>query len=159
MEKKKFKFNIIDVIILLLIVCVVVFAALKFYDGGQIQEATALDRVRICYYEEECADYVIACTEVGDPVYDASSAQDMGVVTAIETGESIGYEISLDNGQDIPIVRDGYSSVLITTETYGTITDHGVVVNGVIYAAGHTLVLYAGDGKYYLQVYSVEKLD
>ena len=157
MEKKKFKINIIDIIIVVLILCVAVFAVLKFSDGG-INDATSLDKVVIRYYLEECPDYVIAATEIGDPVYDGSSEQNMGTVTAIETGDPIGYEV-LPDGTSAPIVREGYSSVLITTEAEGTWSDHGVVVGGTIYAPGHSLVIYAGQGKYYLKVHSVELLE
>lgn len=154
MEKKKFRINIIDIIILVLIVCVAVFAVLKFSDGG-INDATSLDKAIVRYYLEECPDYVIAATEVGDPVYDGSSEQNMGVVTAIETGEPTGY-VELEDGTMAPVVREGHSSVLITTEVSGTWSDHGVVVGSTIYAPGHSLVIYAGEGKYYLKVHSVE---
>lgn len=156
MEKKKFKFNVIDVIIVVLILCVAVFAVLKFSDGG-LNDATSLDKVVIRYYLEECPDYVIDATQVGDPVYDGSSEQSMGTVTAVETGDPVGY-VEMEDGTFAPIVREGYSSVLITTETEGTWSAHGVVVGGTIYAPGHSLVIYAGQGKYYLKVHSVELL-
>jgi len=154
MEKKKFKLNVIDIIIVVLIICVAVFAVLKFSDGG-VGASTPGDKVIIRYYLDEAPDYVIAATHVGDPVYDGSSEQNMGHVTAIETGDPIGYE-ELADGTYGPVVRKDHSSLLITTEATGTWTDHGVVVDGTIYAPGHSLVIYAGQGKYYLKVHSVE---
>lgn len=154
MEKKKFKINIIDIIIVVLIICVAVFAVLKFSDGGNpVSAATDTSKVRITYFHECATNYVIDSAQIGDPVYDGSSEQNMGVVTAIKTGAPIATE-------NVPYPTEGYHySVFVTTEAEGTWTDHGVVVNGTIYAPGHTLVIYAGDAKLYLTVYSVELLE
>lgn len=157
MEKKKFRINIIDVIIIVLILCVGVFAVMKFSDGG-LSDATTLDKVEVVYYLEECPDYVIAATEVGDPVYDGTAEQTVGFVTAIETGDPTGY-VEQEDGTYAPISREGYSSVTITTEGYGTMSEHGVVIGGERYASGHSVVIFAGDGKYYLKVHSVTLLE
>ena len=141
MEKKKFRINIIDIIILVLIVCVAVFAVMKFSDGGKVS----------------------AATKVGDPVYDATFLKDLGVVTGLEVSEPISYEVLKDSsGEPIgsvgPIVREGYHSVKIITEVEGTMTDHGFMMGESLYSVGHTLVLHAGQGKYYLKIYSITPL-
>lgn len=158
MEKKKYKFNIIDAIILVLIICVAVFAVLKFSDGGSgAGAAVQQEKVIIRYYLHEAADYVVNATEVGDPVFDGTSEQDMGVVTAIETGEPQGY-LDPEDPTSGYVRRENHCSILITTEAYGTWTDHGVVVGETIYAPGHSLVVYAGQGKYYMKVHSLERI-
>ena len=163
MEKKKFRINIIDIIILVLIVCVAVFAVMKFSDGGKVSAATNTQKIQVVFYQEECADYVIAATKVGDPVYDATFLKDLGVVTGLEVSEPISYEVLKDSsGEPIgsvgPIVREGYHSVKIITEVEGTMTDHGFMMGESLYSVGHTLVLHAGQGKYYLKIYSITPL-
>jgi len=156
MEKKKFRINIIDIIILVLIICVAVFAVLKFSDGGQVSEATNVQKIRVVFFQEECADYVIAATEVGDAAYDGSYAKHLGVVTGVEIGDPISY--TTENGVTVPLIRDGYHSVLLTTEIEGVLCEQGFLVGDSLYGVGHTLVLYAGDGKYYLKIHSIEPL-
>lgn len=156
MEKKRYKLNVIDIIIVVLVICVAVFAVLKFSDGGT-GAAVPQEKVIIRYYLSEAADYVIDAAKVGDPVYDGSSERDMGVVTAIELGEPQGYLNPEDPSSGF-VRREGHHSILLTTEAYGTWTDHGVVVDGTIYAPGHSLVIYAGQGKLYVKVHSVERL-
>jgi len=157
MEKKKFRINIIDIIILVLIVCVAVFAVMKFSDGGQVSAATNTQKLRVTFFQEECADYVIAATEIGDPAYDGSYAKHLGVVTGVELGPPISYLIDA-TGATGPVIRDGYHSVIITTEIEGVLCEQGFMVGDSLYGIGHTLVLYAGDGKYYLRVHSIEPL-
>ena len=156
MEKQKFKLNVIDIIIVVLIICVAVFAVMKFSDGGT-GAAVPQEKVVIRYYLHEAADYVVDATKVGDPVYDDTAERDMGVVTAIEIGEPQGY-LDPEDPTSGYVRREGHCSILITTEAYGTWTDHGVVVGETIYAPGHSLVIYAGQGKYYMKVHSLERL-
>jgi len=157
-NKKRFKFNIIDVIVLLLLICVVVFFVMKFSDGGILNAATTVSHVRMTFYMEECDDFVVPYTHVGDPLYDASSKVNLGTVTDIRTGDAVSY-VELDDGTIAVSSKEGYCSVYITGETYGTVSDFGVTVDDTLYGIGHTLVLYAGTGKYYLQVYDIQVLD
>ena len=156
--KKKFKLNVIDIIIVILVICVAVFAVLKFSDGGvNAGAAVQQEKVIIRYYLNEVGNYVTEATKVGDPVYDGTSERNMGVVTAIEIGEPQGY-LDPEDPTSGYVTRKDHCSILITTEAYGTWTDHGVVVGETIYAPGHTLVIYAGQGKYYMKVHSLERI-
>lgn len=157
-KKRKIKFNIIDIIIIALIICAAVFLVMKFSDGGIINDATSNSKARITFFMEECADFVVPNSHIGDPLYDASNKVELGTVTDIQVGESVTY-VELDDGTVVASPKEGYCSVYITGETLGTFSDYGVTVDGTLYGVGHTLVLYAGVGKYYLQVYSIEKID
>lgn len=151
------KFNIIDLIVIVLIICVAAFVVMKFSDGG-IGSATSTSRVQMTVYQEDSADFVPPNTQIGDPVYDANSKVTLGTVTDIQTGSSVFYIENADGTTTISS-REGYCSVNITIEGSGTVSDHGVTIDGILYGVGHTMVIYAGMGKYYVQIYSIEPLE
>ncbi|MBQ4369831.1 MAG: DUF4330 family protein [Oscillospiraceae bacterium] len=153
------KINIIDLIIIIAVILVVIFLVMKFSDGGIVGEAAANDHVRITFYQEECANYIAEQTKIGDTVYDANAEYEFGVVTDFKVEKDSQTYVTTDDGELHLVPREGYCAVYITTETYGTLTPNGVVVGGETYGVGHTLVLRAGFGKYYLRVYSIEPID
>lgn len=156
MEKKKFKLNVIDIIVIALIICVGIFIAMKFYDGG-MKAATTYDLVRVTFYQEECADFVISQTKTGDALYDGTAELSLGSVTDIRTDKSQTYSI-LEDGTVVLAPKENYSSVYISGEVYGTLCPNGVIINDTLYSVGHSLVLHAGYGKYYIKVFSIEKV-
>ena len=152
------KINIIDLIIIIAVVLVVIFLVMKFSDGGIVGEAAANDHVRITFYQEECANYIAEQTKAGDNVYDASAKQNLGTVTDVEIVKDSQSYVTNDDGKIFLVPREGYCAVYITTETYGTLTPNGVVIGSETYSVGHTLVLRAGYGKYYLRVFNIEPI-
>lgn len=154
-EKKKTKFNIVDAIVIVLIICAGIFAYKTFFDGGII-DATEKIPVTVVFYEEECADYVIPNTEIGDSVYDVDNKVNLGSVCAVESDRSQSY-VENSDGEVHLAPKEGYSSVYIAMNCTGTINDHGVIVDGVQYVIGHSVVIYAGEGKYYGKIYSIKE--
>lgn len=161
MEKKKFKLNIIDIIIIIVIAAAVIFLGSKVlgkaFVSGQDYTVRPTHTYHITLYTDRVANYVLDSTEVGDKAYDYTDETELGKVVSVERGDCIEYEI--ENGEYVTMVCENYSSAYITLEVKGQESDHGVEINDTIYAAGHTFVLYAGQGKYYLPVYSVEQVD
>lgn len=150
---KKFKFNIVDVIIIVLLICVAVFAVRFFYDGNS--GATVQETYHLTFYGEEVPDYVIPNTQIGDTVYDFDDKITLGTVTDISSDISQTY-VETPDGRMVLGPKENYSSVYITIEVLGTRTDNGVIVGGVLYSVGHSVVLYAGDGKYFMKTYRIE---
>jgi len=161
MEKKKFKLNIIDIIIIIAVAAVVVFLGMKVagdaFVPGQDYTSGNNKTFHITFYSERIADYVIDNTKIGDSAYDQSSNVQLGKVVAVEKGDCLKYEIS--DGEYVTMKEEGFSSAYITVEVSGKASEHGVEVDNTLYTSGHTLVLYAGMGKYYLPVHSIEQVD
>jgi len=153
---KKFRFNIIDLVIIALVGCAVAIFCIKFIGDGANDPGKT---VRITCYEEECPDYVIENTKIGDPVYNSTDEVNIGNVVDVRTAPSVSY-IETETDEIIAGSKDGYSALFITTEMKNaTVSPHGVVVGDVILAPGHTLVIYAGGGKYFMTVQAVEVMD
>ncbi|MCQ2406033.1 MAG: DUF4330 family protein [Oscillospiraceae bacterium] len=150
--KKKYRFNIIDILVLIVIAAGVCLFALKFIgDGGSPVSNDYSKTVRIVYAVDETPEYVVEQMKLGDTIYYPAEECNIGVITDLKSGPSVSYT-ELEAGP-----KDGYNSVYITGEMSGvTVTDHGVVAGKSILAPGHTLVIYAGVGKVYAKVYSFE---
>lgn len=166
MEKRKFKLNIIDIIIVLVVIAVVVFLGSKLIGHGFVPgkdyinqggEGGEMHTYHVTFYTERTADYVLENTRIGDSAYSYDDKVNFGKVVSIERGDSIEYTIS--DGERIGIVEEGYSSAYITVEVQGAESEHGVEIDGELYAPGHTMVIYMGMAKYYMPVYSVEIVD
>ena len=156
MEKKKLRINIVDIIILAVILLVCIFIGSRFL-GGTSGDTVQLQKVRVTFFQSECEDYIHQNTKIGDRLYDDNADQSLGVVTGIELGEPTSYQVQ-PNGSVAVLHKEGYSSVLITGETEGIITENGVIIGGELYGVGHSFVLRAGIGKYYLKVHSIEAI-
>lgn len=155
-SSKKLRFNLVDAIIVLLIISVGIFAV-KFFSDRNSGGVTSQDQVRLTFYGEEVADYVIANSKVGDAAYDLDNKLNLGPVTELVTDTSQTY-VEDAEGNMVLGPKENYSSVYISVDVTGTLTENGVIIGGVLYGVGHSVVLYAGYGKYYIKVFSIEKL-
>lgn len=156
-EKKKGKFNALDLIIILVVILAIAFVAYKLLHVGD--DGTTLQKVRITYFEEECPDFVPEYTHIGDPVLDGTENIDLGTVVDIQVDASRTYNYDEINEVTTVGPKEDYCSVYITGEVEGTLTDNGVVVGSTLYSVGHTMILHAGMGKYYLVVYDIQPVE
>lgn len=145
-EKKKGRFNIIDLIVIILLVLAVVFIAYKLLPKNSDNVET--QKVRITYYMEKCADFVPAHTQIGDTLYVSDTNLQLGVVTDIRVED---YQPNIESAND-----ENYCSIYITGEVDAVMSEHGPLVGNTLFGIGHTMVIYAGMGKYYVAVYDAE---
>ena len=155
-NNKKFKFNIIDVILILMIICVGIFAV-RFFNDQATGGATSAKTYYLTFYGEEVADFVIEKTAIGDATWDFDSEVALGPVVDIVVDESRSY-VETEDGEFVMGPKEGYSSVYITVEVQGTESPNGIIVDGVLYSAGHSVVLYAGFGKFFLKTFDMVEI-
>ncbi|MEA4895496.1 MAG: DUF4330 domain-containing protein [Oscillospiraceae bacterium] len=147
------KINLIDFVIILILIALAVFAAMKIADKGS--ENANISEVRISFFAEETPDYVANVLEKGTSVLDSAENVNMGTVESFEIGAPIGYDMDA-NGEVQQVIRQGYNSVTISAVGKGELTEHGVTIDGVLYGVGHTLTIYAGKAKLYLKISGIE---
>lgn len=156
-EKKKGKFNGIDLIVIIVIVLAVVFIGIKLLHIGD--DETPLQKVQITFFEEECLSFVPEHTKPGDPLLDGGENQYLGVVTDVTVDNAQTYNYNEISGEMTAGPKENYCSVYITGEVEGTMTGNGVVVGSTLYSVGHTMILHAGTGKYYLVIYDIKPVE
>ncbi|MBS7401928.1 MAG: DUF4330 domain-containing protein [Oscillospiraceae bacterium] len=147
------KVNLIDFIIVLVLVALIAFAAVKFL--GSRGEAAPLTEISISFYGEEVPEYVTEYLKEGTSVRDDNKDITIGSVTGFELGEPLGYATDAQ-GEVQQVIRNGYKSVVLHITAYGEMGEHGATVNGALYGVGHTLTLYAGQAKMYMKVCAIE---
>ena len=147
------KVNLIDCLIVLIIIALVAFVALKVVNKS---DASAnLQQVKISFYGEETPDYVADVLEKGASVLDSKENVNFGNIESFEVGAPLGYDTDA-NGEIQQVIRQGYKSVSITAIGTGELGDHGVTIDGVLYGVGHTLTIYAGKAKLYLKISGID---
>ncbi len=157
--------NVIDLLVLLL-VCVLAFAGFVFVRNGGFASLSKADdknaifdgpesTIIIKYYQEEVSDFVIDKLKVGTPAYDDYSEWEVGKVVDFEVGPAHSYTVNAQ-GENVVTEKEGYSSLIVTTEVTGKKTPMGATVDKYHYTVGHTLVLRAGEAKLYPRIYDIQ---
>lgn len=157
---KKFKLNIVDFIIIAIIVFAVAFFCVKFIGVRNSDSYTApTAKVRITFYCEECPDYVPANTHVGDSLYNLTDLLEMGTIVDISVDDSVLY-VETDSGEVVKTSKEGYSSITIVSEmSNAVLVEHGIQADTSIIAPGHTVTVYAGQGKYFGKISAIEAVE
>ena len=164
MEKqKKLKFNLVDVIFVLVLLAGAAFVALRIIglgsdapgeDEGKEKEG---EEYIITLYTGESADYVIDHLRLGAQVTDDSITLDLGTVVDFKTGPAR-VNSAAEDGHLVLSDREGYSSVYLMCKVQGIDNGFGVLVDGLRLGIGHTMVVRAWEAKFYVAVYDIQKL-
>lgn len=159
-EKKKFKLNIVDIIVIIVLIAALAFAGYKlFIDRG---ETTTLDSEELSYtmefFCEESPDFAVNLVKVGDNLVDEYLDVPLGKITNVEVGPSISYAADAEGNWKVS-TKPGYSSIRITTEVSfkGTEYAHGVQIETFKYGVGHSMTFRAGKAKLYGRIAGIEK--
>ena len=147
------KVNLIDLIIILILVAIAIFAILKFALPSKVDSAAS--QVKITLFCEETPSYVVDYLKENAPVLDPKEDITIGTIEGFESGDPIGFQTG-ENGLMYEVTRENYNSVTIEVEAEGVIGENGITVNGVLYGVGHTMTVYAGQAKLYLRVSGIE---
>jgi len=147
------KINLIDLILVLIIIAAVLFAAMKVVSNRN--KTSDVSPVRISFYAEEVPDYVTAALKEGTSVLDSTENVTIGTVESFKVGDPLGY-VTDTNGEVEEVQRTGYKSVTITVLANAELGVHGATIDKVLYAVGHSLTIYAGDAKVYLRISDIQ---
>ena len=147
------KVNIVGLLIVIIIVAAGIFLGKMLF--GPESTIAQTQKVRLTLYCEETPNYVAEQLKEGSEAWDAENNVTLGTLTEWRTGESKSAVTDI-TGQVVEISREDYCSVTLMVDGDGVIGDHGVTINGTLYAAGQSMSVYFGDCKLFLKVRSVE---
>jgi hypothetical protein len=147
------KINLIDLIIILILVALVATVAVRVMHNRE--QSASVQKVKITFYTEEVPEYVPKAMVKGAPCSDATENSDLGTLESFETAAPLGY-VTDTNGEVEAVQRVGYNSLTFVTDASGEVIDHGIKINGVTYAVGHSLTVYAGKAKVYCKVRDIQ---
>lgn len=156
-DKKLFGiFNLLDIIIILVVIAAVIFAAVKIKSNktGNGESLQAGDEYIVEFYQEEIENFIKGHIEEGDIVKDALQSIVMGEVVEVIYDEPVTFN---DDGQ---IVRKaGYTSVKVRLKANNAVmTNSGLAINSYNYFIGKTMEIRVGDVALYCKLSNIEKL-
>jgi len=143
--KKKFRFNLIDFLIVIAIIAVIVVIAFR---SGIVKDFTSTAKGKTIVYEikvgdvqEESFDYI----DVGDKIYNNETDACVGTVTEKRKEPSEIYVVT-SNGEIVKTVQPGRADIYLTVEAKGTVDDGGCKVDGKFFvASGKQFSCYTDD--------------
>ncbi len=147
--------NIIDLLLIIVILAVGVFAFVKLGSGNVITNTN--QKFIVKYYTEEVSTFCANQVKVGDYVIDEAKNLSLGKVTDVKVGPSVFYAPN-SNGEMVKTTKnqDDFSSIEITTEMEAQPYTHGFKVEGNLYSVNHGFTIRAGLAKIYLRVSGIE---
>ena len=143
------KINIVDLIIVLVVAAALCFAMVKYVlpqSGSGKTEQKEL--VLFCH---DTPQFTARQIENGAKVWDQSDDVELGTVKSFELIPL--YEpLAGQDGKVHSVENDWLCSVRLVLDCEGVTDEHGITIDGTLYASGHTMTVFAGEAKMYLKV-------
>ena len=161
--KKNFKFNIIDVAVVVMIIGVIAFLGVKLLGGGFLAEIEDEEERKTYEYEftfhsYEMPDYVKDYIKKGSSVRDDGNSSVFGEVVEYSFGESQIYNPNSDGVMVVSPKEDHSSMDLVVRGGIGEQGKHGVVIDDGVYGVGHTITIKVGNAKVHCKLSGIKKL-
>ena len=154
MNQKKVKFNIVDIIVIVLLIAGIVFVGMKMLGGQEPAQANpdpitgVTDGTAGTYqvtFFAECVPEAVANSLVkGSRSENASRNMDLGTLVEFTTAPSIVYGFD-SNGTCVQSEKPGYVSVTLVCEVTGIQQPTGLQVGQFMLNIGHSMGVRCGN--------------
>ena len=149
---KKRKFNIVDLIFLLVIIAAVAVVAVKFISNAQNKTKSA--EYTVVLHSDDIPATALNSFKNGDEVLD-DVGKVFGRITDIQTAEAIVYGVD-SAGRNVAGPKEGYVSVDITVNCSGTANDHYLTVSGIKYDSNASFTFICGQSMLWLRISDIK---
>ena len=131
MSKRKIRFNIIDLIIILIIVAAAFVLAKVFVGGGKdIAAETNTKKIQYVIEIQEVEDRFDGSVKKGDAVQDAIERKNIGTVVGVQSSDFQKITFDYDTGMETVSYVEGRIVLDITIEATAIVTDKAYTVDG-----------------------------
>ena len=151
--KTKRKFNIIDLIFIVIIVAAVVAVGFKFF--GDASTSRSSGQYVVTLHSDDVPDPALVPVVEGAKMTDETGDIYLGKISEVVMGESIIYTTNSD-GQICTSAKEGYSSVDIKITVNAVGNDHFITVGGTKYSINHGFTARCGMSKVYLRITDIQ---
>ena len=127
-KNKKIKFNIVDLLVLIMIVGVVLSASVKFNKYNAKTEESSETTLKYTIDVNNVRDYYLDAYQIGDVVYDSLTGVNIGTISEIDSTDAITYENS-ENGKVVKVTNPYRKDIVLHLETPGTIESNAYYAN------------------------------
>lgn len=160
MEKKRFRFNAVDaVIVILVLAAAAVVGYVIFTEKNNV--APQAEKVRINYVMmvNEMRSVYTDKVKVGDEVYESESEKYIGKVVQVSSTASKRTGTNRSNGDQVVTELENRRDLYVTVEADAELTDNLYIVNGFNVIVGGTLSFVTPDLTQPCNIISVEAIE
>lgn len=146
MNQKKAKFNIVDIIVILVLLAGVAFVAVRMFGGEEpaaIADPAAGSTYHVTFHAECVREDVANTLVLGSKAENASRNMDLGKLIDFSIDESIIYTTD-SKGNFIKTTKPDYVSVTLTCELTGVDQATGLQVGQFMLNVGHNMGVRCG---------------
>ena len=146
MNQKKAKFNIVDIIVILILVAGIAFVGVRMFGGEEpaVEANTGAGSTYHVTFHAECVREDVANTLVlGSKSENASRNMDLGTLIDFSIDEAIAYGTD-SKGNVVQGTKPGYVSVTLTCELTGIDQSTGLQVGQFMLNVGHAMGVRCG---------------
>lgn len=141
--EKKFKFNIVDILVIAVLIVGIAFVGIKLLGGGDAVPA-AQGTYQVTFFAECVPEAVKDHLTVGSGAENDEGTVALGELIRFSTGDSIVY-VTLESGEIIASTKPGYISCTLTCQVSGQQTAVGLLVGAHELNVGHEMIVRAGN--------------
>ena len=161
MNQKKAKFNIVDIIVILILVAGIAFVGVRMF-GGEEPAVTPNSSVGSTYrvtFNAECVRGDVASTLVkGSKAENASRNMDLGYLVDFTIEDAIAYGTD-SQGNVVQSTKPGYVSGTLVCELTGIDQSTGLQVGQFMLYVGHSMGVRCGFTELNMVVQNIEPVE
>lgn len=146
MNQKKAKFNIVDIIVILILVAGIAFVGVRMFGGEEPAvdaNAGAGSTYHVTFHAECVREDVANTLVLGSKSENASRNMDLGTLIDFSIDEAIAYGTD-SKGNVVQGTKPGYVSVTLTCELTGIDQSTGLQVGQFMLNVGHAMGVRCG---------------
>ena len=157
MNQKKAKFNIVDIIVILILVAGIAFVGVRMFGGEEPAvdaNAGAGSTYHVTFHAECVREDVANTLVLGSKSENASRNMDLGTLVDFTIGESVTYGYD-SKGNCVASQKPGYVSVTLVCRVTGTQEPTGLQVGQFMLNIGHDMGVRCGNTEINTTVWSI----
>lgn len=145
MNQKKAKFNIVDIIVILVLVAGIVFVGVRMFGGQEpaVENPTGGSTYHVTFHAECVREDVARTLVLGSKAENATRNMDLGKLIDFTIDDAIAYGTDRD-GHVVQGTKPGYVSVSLTCELTGIDQSTGLQVGQFMLNVGHSMGVRCG---------------
>ncbi len=154
---KKAKFNIVDIIVILVLLAGIAFVGVRMFGGSTpaVSDSPATGSTyRVTFYAECVPEGVAASLVQGSASENASRNMNLGTLVEFTTAESVTYGYDRD-GKCVRSTKPGYVSVTMVCELTGVQQTTGLQVGQYMLNIGHNMGVRCGNTEINATVWAI----
>lgn len=152
------KINIIDLLIILVVIAALIFAAVKVFAHESSGGEDKTSKVQLGFFSAEVEQGFENVFYKGAPLYEDLTNVPLGELTDWTIENEYEYQVNAD-GESVKVEHPNKHFITVTAEASGTLASDGLHIGSSIYCVGAHYTIHVGTGKLYVECREITPLD